>query len=39
MTDKSNVLLITEKKLLFLPLEAYKKSLVFEVVTGKRKVV
>lgn len=32
-------LLIAEKKQLISDLEAYKKSLIFEVVTGKRKVV
>ena len=31
--------LIEEKELLVADLEAYKKSLIFEVVTGKRKVV
>ena len=31
--------LISEKELLISDLEAYKKSLIFEVVTGKRKVV
>ena len=31
--------LITEKELLVADLESYKKSLIFEVVTGKRKVV
>ena len=35
MIDK----LIAEKEKLLLDLEAYKKSLIFEVVTGKRKVV
>ena len=31
--------LIEEKELLVADLESYKKSLIFEVVTGKRKVV
>ena len=31
--------IILEKNLLVSDLEAYKKSLIFEVVTGKRKVV
>ena len=35
MIDK----LIAEKEKLLLDLEAYKKSLIFEAVTGKRKVV
>ena len=30
--------LITEKEVMISDLEAYKKSLIFEVVTGKRKV-
>lgn len=32
-------MLISEKESLITDLEAYKKSLIFEVVTGKRKVV
>ena len=38
MTDKCNSL-IAEKESLIADLEAYKKSLIYEVVTGKRRVV
>ena len=30
--------IITEKELLIIDLESYKKSLIYEVVTGKRRV-
>ena len=41
LTDKCNAIsaLIFEKEALIADLDAYKKSLIFEVVTGKRKVV
>lgn len=41
LDEKCSVIdsLITEKESLIADLEAYKKSLIFEVVTGKRKVV
>lgn len=41
LTDKCNAIsaLISEKEALIADLDAYKKSLIFEVVTGKRKVV
>lgn len=41
LTDKCNAIsaLISEKEALIADLEAYKKSLIFEAVTGKRKVV
>ena len=41
LDDKMNELdsLIAEKESLINDLEAYKKSLIYEVVTGKRRVV
>ena len=40
LTDKCNTInaLVAEKEALLADLESYKKSLIFEVVTGKRKV-
>lgn len=41
LNQKCNTIdsLITEKEFLINDLEAYKKSLIYEVVTGKRRVV
>lgn len=41
LNDKCSVIddIITEKQLLIIDLESYKKSLVYEAVTGKRKVL